>query len=61
MGMVPRLDRAGAGGDSIAAMGGLLGLPPMSVAVANSCWLTAIALTIVPFVMSLRQGMRTRL
>jgi hypothetical protein len=45
----------------IAAMGGLLGLPPMSIAVANSCWLTAIALTVVSFVMSLRQGMRTRL
>jgi hypothetical protein len=45
----------------IAAMGGLLGVPPMSIAVANSCWLAAIALTIVSFLMSLRQGMRTRL
>jgi hypothetical protein len=44
----------------IAAMGGLLGLRPMSIAVANSCWLAAIALTIVSFLMSLRQGFRTR-
>jgi hypothetical protein len=45
----------------IAGMGGLFGLAPMSVAVANWFWLAAIALTIVSFVMSLRQGMRTRL
>jgi hypothetical protein len=44
----------------IAAMGRLLGLQPMSIAVSNSCWLAAIVLTIVSFVMSLRQGMRTR-
>ena len=44
----------------IAAMGGLFGLPPMSIAVSNSLWLAAIVLTIVSFVMSLRQGMRTR-
>ena len=45
----------------IAAMGGLFGLSPMSVALANGFWLSAIALTIVSFGMSLRQGMRTRL
>jgi hypothetical protein len=44
----------------IAAMGRFLGLQPMSIAVSNSCWLAAIVLTIVSFVMSLRQGMRTR-
>jgi len=44
----------------IAAMGGVLGLRPMSIAVSNSCWLAAIALTIVSFLMSLRQGFRTR-
>jgi hypothetical protein len=44
----------------IAAMGRLLGLQPMSIAVSNSLWLAAIVLTIVSFVMSLRQGMRTR-
>src|SRR6476660_5037137 len=45
----------------IAAMGRLFGLAPMSVAVSNSLWLAAIVLTIVSFVMSLRQGLRTRL
>ena len=45
----------------IATMGGLFGLSPMSVGLANWFWLSAIALTIVSFVMSLRQGMRTRL
>jgi len=45
----------------IAAMGGLFGLPPISVAVSNSLWLAAIALTIVSLGMSLRQGMRTRI
>ena len=45
----------------IAAMGGLFGLSPMSVALANWFWLAAIALTIVSFGMSLRQGLRTRL
>lgn len=44
----------------IAAMGGLLGLPPMSIAVSNSLWLAAIVLTVVSFGMSLWQGMRTR-
>ena len=44
----------------IAAMGGLFGLQPMSIAVSNSFWLAAIVLTIVSFVMSLRQGMGTR-
>jgi hypothetical protein len=45
----------------IAAMGSLLGLRPMSVVVSNSFWLAAFALTIVSFVMSIRQGIRTRL
>ena len=44
----------------IAAMGGLLGRHPMSIAVSNSLWLAAIALTVVSLVMSIRQGMRTR-
>jgi hypothetical protein len=44
----------------IAAMGGLWGLQPMGIAVSNSLWLAALVLTIVSFVMSLRQGMRTR-
>lgn len=44
----------------IAAMGNLLGLQPMGVLVSNSLWLTALALTIVSFVMSIRQGIRTR-
>jgi hypothetical protein len=42
-------------------MGRLFGLAPMSVALSNSLWLAAIVLTIVSFVMSLRQGLRTRL
>jgi hypothetical protein len=44
----------------IAAMGRIFGLQPMSVGVSNSFWLAAIVLTIVSFLMSLRQGMRTR-
>ena len=44
----------------MAAMGGMLGLRPMSIAVANSLWITAIVLTIASFVMSIRQGLRTR-
>ena len=44
----------------IAAMGRLLGMPPMSIAVSNCFWLAAMVLTIVSFVMSLWQGMRTR-
>jgi hypothetical protein len=44
----------------MAAMGRLFGLQPMSIAAANSCWLAALALTIVSFLMSLRQGFRTR-
>jgi hypothetical protein len=44
----------------LAAMSGVLGLAPMSVATANSLWIAAMVLTIVSFVMSLRQGLRTR-
>jgi len=44
----------------IAAMGRLFGLAPMSVALSNAFWLAAIVLTIISFVMSLRQGLRTR-
>jgi len=44
----------------IAAMGHLFGMAPLSVALSNWFWLAAIALTIVSFVMSLRQGLRTR-
>jgi predicted membrane channel-forming protein YqfA (hemolysin III family) len=43
----------------MAAMAGIFGRP-MSVAMANAFWLAAIALTIVSFGMSLRQGLRTR-
>jgi uncharacterized membrane protein YtjA (UPF0391 family) len=44
----------------LAAMSGMLGIAPMSVATANALWIAAIVLTIVSFGMSLRQGMRTR-
>jgi len=44
----------------LAAMAGMLGLSPMSTATANVLWIGAIALTIVSFVMSLRQGLRTK-
>ena len=44
----------------MAAMAGMFGLQRMSIAVANSMWLAAIVLTIVSFVMSVRQGLRTR-
>jgi hypothetical protein len=44
----------------LAAMSGVLGLGPMSVATANALWIAAMVLTIVSFVMSLRQGLRTR-
>ena len=44
----------------VAAMGGVFGLSPISVVAANSMWLVAIGLTIVSFIMSLRQAMRTR-
>ena len=45
----------------LAAMSGMLGLGSMSVATVNSLWIAAIVLTIVSFLMSLRQGMRTRM
>ena len=41
-------------------MAGILGLKPMSIAIVNSLWICALVLTIVSFVMSVRQGMRTR-
>jgi hypothetical protein len=44
----------------MAGMAGILGFKPMSIAVSNTLWLTALALTIVSFVMSIRQGTRTR-
>jgi len=44
----------------MAGMTGFFGLQPMSIAVANSLWIAALALTIVSFVMSVRQGTRTR-
>jgi hypothetical protein len=44
----------------MAAMERFLGLQPMSVLVSNSLWLAALALTIVSFEMSIRQGIRTR-
>ena len=45
----------------LAGMSGILGVGPMSIATANACWIAAIALTIVSFAMSLRQGLRTRI
>jgi len=44
----------------MAAMSGVFGVGPLSVATANALWIAAIVLTIVSFVMSLRQGLRTR-
>ena len=44
----------------MAGMAGILGLKPMSIAIANSLWISALVLTIVSFVMSVRQGIRTR-
>jgi uncharacterized membrane protein YtjA (UPF0391 family) len=44
----------------MAGMAGILGLKPMSIAIANSLWICALVLTIVSFVMSVRQGIRTR-
>lgn len=44
----------------LAAMSGMLGFQPMSIATANAMWIGAIVLTIVSFVMSIRQGLRTR-
>ena len=44
----------------LVAMSGVFGLTPMSVATANIFWIAAIVLTMVSFVMSLRQGLRTR-
>ena len=44
----------------MAAMAGMFGLRPMSIAVVNSLWIAALVLTLVSFVMSLRQGLRTR-
>jgi hypothetical protein len=42
-------------------MSGFLGVGPMGIATANACWIAAIALTIISFAMSLRQGLRTRI
>lgn len=44
----------------MAGMSGVLGLKPMSIAIANSLWICAFVLTVVSFVMSVRQGIRTR-
>lgn len=44
----------------MAGMGGILGLAPMSVAVANSLWIAALVLTVVAFAMSIRQAVKTR-
>jgi len=44
----------------LAAMSGVFGVGPMSIATANALWIAAIVLTIVAFVMSIRQGMSTR-
>jgi hypothetical protein len=44
----------------MAGMAGILGLKPMSLAVVNSLWIVAIALTVVSLGMSIRQGLRSR-
>ena len=44
----------------MAGMAGILGLKPMSIAIANSLWICALVLTVVSLVMSVRQGIRTR-
>jgi len=44
----------------LAAMAGIFGLSPMSIATANMCWIAAIVLTIVSFALSIRQGLRTK-
>ena len=44
----------------MAGMAGMFGLSRMSTESANSLWIAAIVLTIVSFVMSVRQGLRTR-
>jgi uncharacterized membrane protein YtjA (UPF0391 family) len=44
----------------MAGMAGILGLKPMSIAIANSLWICAFVLTVVSLVMSVRQGIKTR-
>ena len=44
----------------MAGMEGVLGLKPMSIAVANSLLICAFVLTVVSLVMSVRQGIKTR-
>jgi len=44
----------------LAAMGGMLGLSPMSTATANMFWIGAIVLTIVAFILSIRLGLRMK-
>jgi hypothetical protein len=60
MGMAAGARGSGSRGDSNGGMAGMFGLRPMSLAVANSLWITAIVLTIVSLAMSIRQGLRTR-
>jgi len=44
----------------MAGMAGILGLKPMSIAIANSLWICALVLTVVALLMSVRQGLKTR-
>ena len=44
----------------MATMTGVLGLQPMSIGLANAFWICALVLTVVSFIMSVRQGTRTR-
>jgi hypothetical protein len=44
----------------MASMAGMLGFKPMSIAVANSIWISAFVLTIAVLVMSVRQAAKTR-
>jgi|KBSMisStaDraftv2_1062788.scaffolds.fasta_scaffold612480_2 hypothetical protein len=42
----------------LAAMGSIFGMTPMSIAVSNGFWIAALVLTVVSFIMSIRQGTR---
>jgi hypothetical protein len=43
----------------LACMAGIFGLRPMSIAVSNSFWIGALVLTVVSFIISIREGTRT--
>jgi len=45
---------------AVIPMAGILGLKPVSIAIANSLWICALVLTVVALLMSVRQGLKTR-